>query len=352
MAARQGQEEVLGFWRQHRDTQRFLQKFWPEKWDRIRQCSMEYTFHEDLDRPGFVKRRPRRCHQVPYCIVCARHDGLIRTMKTFDHFSRTTPKGKQMRFVHIVQTAPLTTQWQGWGAEASRDVRGFGRVVWDALKDEYGEGIGAVMSYQDFGERGFAKRHPHQDLTLNGWRLTNDGPVAVPRMDLAGNGRARWDARVAKRASKEWGIAARRGNVDVLGVRVGVPAYFKILRYQMRELVDFRKITYARGARDIHWNDYATKRRTRIAVGDFLLGLKEYELRLGRWSGGVGAKNLHRLYGSMAKRSIGKTEAAIGGQPLPHKGNCPCVECGDWIDVELTPEEERQLRPRRVAWVR
>lgn len=348
MVERQARAEVAKAWRESRGAQRFVQRYYPHKFERIRDCRSTWRWQESVAEPGLVKPIAQGCDQDPWCIVCAQRKTLLRTMKHLDKFHRTTPKGKQPRFFHMVQTAPLTRDGLGWGKQASEDMTTFFKVVWEALQDEFGDGIGAVMSYQDFGEQGFAKRHPHLDLTLNGWKLQDGEPVKLPQMDLAGQGRARWDARVQGKATKYLAIDARRGNFNASGPFVGHTEYFKILRYQVRELVDLRKLDYPRGSEYVWWKDYKNNRRTRMEVSDFQGAMGEYEYRLGRWQHGVGVKNLHRLFGTMSKRTLNQTMAKIGGEPRPHKHRCPCSECEDWIDVELTPEEEAKLRPWRL----
>lgn len=329
-------------WGRHRNLMRFLADYFPTEWEEIQHCSLDYKAMEETADPGWYKLVPlRACHRIPYCITCTRREAQRRIRNAFDQFARCTPHGRRPRFVHVVQTAPIYDDGTGWGVAASQDVKAFGGVVWDALTDLYGAGLGAVMSYQDFGEQAFAKRHPHMDLTLNGYMLQDGQPVLTPRIDLQGNGRAKWDETVVHHA-RRLDATAHRGSAWIGSAVEGVRAYYGQLKYQMREMVDFRKLDYSRDKGRIWWLSYKDGQRTMFTPDQFLDGLIEYQVRLQTWTHST---QLHRAYGIMAKRSIGKTEALVGGAPLPHDDSCPCGECGDWHRVFLEDTYDNEWAP-------
>lgn len=340
---REQQQRAVQEWAKYRPLQRFLQDHFTTQWAKIRHCGTGYyRTYENVMRPGRYKAVQASCHQLPFCILCVRVARYRRLMTAMDQFHRCTPKGEQPRFIHIVQTAPLTDDGEGWGMTASQDLKAFGGVVWRTLVDHFGDGIGAVMSYQDFGEQGFAKRHPHMDLTLNGWRLEDSQAVKTPRIDLTGSGRRRWDESFVKHAQSVE-IGARRGNLDVTGVRIGVQAYWKILQYQMRELVDLRKLDYDRDKQLVYWKSYRDGQRQKMTAGDFVCGLYEYRNRLGVW-GAKPSQNLHRRYGHLSKRTINQTQRKMDGVEQKHRKNCPCIQCSDWDRVFLPEVESGMAR--------
>lgn len=350
-AIRQGQMETSAAWRPFNGLKRYLADCWPNEWERIRGCSMSFLWREDQMRPGYVKRLPVRCNRVPFCITCSRFQTWTRVQTKLEEFYRCTPAGKEPRFYHVVQTAPFsdgTTYPEGgdWGRQASEDVGWFRSVVWAAMRDEFGKGVGGVASYQDFGEGAFTKRHPHLDMTINGWMLQDGEPVQTPRFDFQGQGRKRWDERVVKRARAR-NVVAARGNANVYGPVVGVKPYVRILKYQLRELVDLRKLTYDRDKQLVYWMDYRSNRRTPMTVWQFADGLHEYRERLGAWKSAreEGTVRLHTGMGHMAPGSLKATQKAMGGEVPPHGSNCVCSECGDWLHVELTDEEIEMNRP-------
>lgn len=348
-------------WGRHRSLQRFLRDHAPLEWEAITRCRMSYKTLESTLHPGRYKIAPAyACWRLPYCILCTRASTARRVHAAVDQLHRCTPRGQQPRFIGVVQTAPVYKDGGGWGIPASQHIGDFAAIVWETLQEFYGDGLGAIMSYQDFGEQEFAKRHPHWDLTLNGWRLGADGPEKTPLFDFAGGGRRRWDRQVAVRALR-LAESASRGSVHVLW-REGIPAYRSLLWYKMREMVDLRKLReYDRDAQSLVWVGYASKRRpaprTRFKVLDFLAGLAEYRSRLKQWPEGEDeGMEIHRRYGHLAKRSIRKTQQAMNGEPLPHGVDCPCAECDDWERVFLDVDPDGWMRrladPDAEAYVR
>jgi hypothetical protein len=336
---RRQQAAAIREWGKHRSLQRFLADHYPEEWDSIRTCRTGYyKTYQNQDVETLFKANAVACHKLPFCIMCVRAEAARRTRKVQDKFAVCTPAGKQPRFVHIVQVAPIYADGTGWGTAASKNITAFGKIVFEALKETYGEGIGAVLSYQDFGERGFAKRHPHMDLTLNGWMLQDGKPVPTPRIQLVGSGRRKWDERIVARA-QSLQLGAERGSCDFGVPRKGFRAYAGILKYQLREMVDLTKLRYSRDDQVIWWRDSKRGTETRIACQDFRAGLEDYRQRLGVW-GAKPAQNLHKGYGHMAKGSINKTKQIMGGSPLKHREACPCATCGDWDRVFLDEVEE------------
>lgn len=310
----------------------FLERYVPAVQDVVDRCSTRIKWWRCAQDRRRYKWAPIGCHEVPWCVFCMKREEGRRVRAALDKFNRCTPKDEKPRFVHIVQTAPVYEDGTGVGIAASKDVTAFGGAVWKCLQGMYPDGIGALMSYQDFGERAFAKRHPHMDLTLNGWMLGEDGVAHTPRVELQGRGRTRWDELMVD-AYRELHPSAERGNVKVRAVRQGSKAYYSMLRYQMRELVDVRKMHYKPTTDRIEWWSYHDNQREVMPVLDFLAGMAEYSARLGQWRPKDEAMQLHRTYGHMADRRLRKTQKAMGGQPLSHGADCPCAECGDWDRV-------------------
>jgi len=320
-------------WETRNRYQTFLRHHVPGVAPVVEACYSRLQWYQSVDRSGEFKWNPVGCNQQPWCIFCMKREENRRVMKTFDRFHRCTPALEQPRFIHVVQTASLTEDGKGFGLAASRDIAGFGQVVWAVLREMYGEGIGAVMSYQDFGERGFAKRHPHMDLTLNGWRLGTVGAEHTPRVELRSGGYERWQATYVA-AALRMDPEARQGNFQVRAVREGTEAYYRMLRYQMREMVDLRKLEYDPHKGVVYWHEYQDARRQRFEVAEWKAGLAEYQWRLRRWGSDDEPEiRLHRYYGILSDRQVRRTQKAMGGVSLPHGDRCPCAECGDWERV-------------------
>ncbi|MEK6986181.1 MAG: hypothetical protein AABX89_07355 [Candidatus Thermoplasmatota archaeon] len=335
----------------HKGLTKFVADYCPDKKPAIDACNTRFRVRPHKYLPDKYRVEATSCHQVPFCVLCNKRRQRRRMSEAFNALYRCTPEGKAPRFVHIVQTAPILEDGTGWGMPASRNAGTFAKMVWQTIEDHVGEGAGGWLTYQDFGERSFAKRHPHIDMTLNGWQLVDGQPQPTKRIDLTGHGARRFQELLAQRATR-WDIRAfdflHPRSLHITEPRVGIPDYAKILQYQLRELVDLRKIDYSRDQKTVWWNSYKDNQRTKFTVGDFLLGLTEYEHRLGPWSQDErrGRQILHWRYGHLADRTIGKTEKAMGGTDRPHGTGCPCMECQDWgeplSDEELSgPADDR-----------
>jgi hypothetical protein len=324
---RRRRADVAAYRNRFPTVENLLVDHYPQEWERVRDCRWNYRVWESVERPGHYKVTPYACWDVPYCVVCTRTTNHQRARAALDRFARATPAGKEPAFVHAVLTAPASPNGEGWGWKASQNVPTFALVIRKALEDVYGPGLGGVMSYQDFGERAFAKRHPHMDLSLNGWLIEDASVKPLPRVRLERGGYDRVAAATARRA-KAIHVDAGPSNVDFSARIVGVREYYKVLRYQMREMVDFRKAVYSRTKQAVEWLSYKDARRERFTVQEFKAGYLEYRHRLGLEGGS--RVEFHRSFGHLSKRSLPKVEALVGGAPLPHGRKCPCSECGDW----------------------
>ncbi len=123
------------------------------------------------------------------------------------------------------------------------------------------------------------------------------------------------------------------------------PVGWPPIAYQIREIVDFRKIKYEPDAGTIWWHCYKDNLRERLIVEQFTEGLEEYNDRLQVWK--KGKRNiLHRRYGFMADRKRKTTLQIMGGVPTPHEAHCNCARCESWGRVygyEVQPSRQRTL---------
>lgn len=325
---------VQATWDKFPQARRFLQDHYPEEWEEARECRQHYRIYRSIEDRRAHKVTPYSCWNIPYCIPCTVSRNVQRTFTALDNFARVTPNGRKPAFVHIVMTAPYTESGEGWGVEASQDVPKFAAVIRKSLMEIYGPDIGGLMSYQDFGERAFDKRMPHMDLTLNGY-LVGGEIRDLPRVQLQDGGRARVDA-ITQKYARAFRLDAHPSN-PWFGRRVeGFQAYYRTLRYQMREMVDFRKLDYDRKTQNVWWKSYKDNSRTKMTVPEFMGGLLEYQERLGAHQGvAEGRVELHRYFGYMAKRSLHAIQDRVGGGRLRHRRGCQCGDCMDWERVTV-----------------
>lgn len=326
-------------WAKKPTIKRFLREHAPIQWNAIRTCSLEYRPFEDKMAPGVYKLLPISCHEIPWCIICTQRQDFFRTQAAMDRFSLCTAAKRPLLHAHAVQTAPIYDDGTGWGNDASRDLTSFFRIVWDTCREILGDGLGGTFSYHDLGEQSFAKRHPHIDFSLNGYRIQDgaaDKLTDHPQghiYDTAGPGYARWQATVAQLARDHW-PDAKTGNLKLQPVRDGPGALHKTLSYQLRTIIDFRKAEYHPGKQLVAWSNYKTGAWTYLPVLRVLAGIAEQEARLGSWTK-EGRELLHRSFGHMADRTFHTTAAQVGGTVLPHGIDCTCKDCRDWEEVIL-----------------
>lgn len=349
-AKRTIQRRVSADWRRHRTLARYLEGNLQRQWDGIRRCDLAFLPPKQRDYPkpaALVQSLP--CREVPYCFRCAQRETGRRVQKAFDALHACKPAGKPPLMVHMVQTAPLTGDGWGWGADAAHDVDRFFRVVWGSLVDFFGEGIGGVLTYQDFGSFGPHKTHPHIDLTINGWRVLDGKASQIRSPDLRHGDRERWQ-RIVSDHARVFGDSHERNPGSVFFGRRhdSFQSYYGIMAYQLRELWDFSAITNP-APRVLRWHSYKGGFRD-YGEGAFYGHMLDYQKRLGAW-GKHQASFLHRRFGHLAKGQIERTMRAMGGEERRHSRFCICNQCQDWYPVvnNRPPGDDSRALPSVVA---
>lgn len=332
----------------HPNVMRYLRDHRPDIYDKVRQCRNKARVARHAWKPDTYKVRLYGCHVEPWCFACSRESKFRRANKVLDRFYKCTPKGKEPRFAHIVQTAQFRDDGTGWGHRASKDVKAFRDIIARVVSESYGSGFGAFMSYQDFGERAFAKTHPHMDFALNGWSLTEQGPDLTRQYDLKNGGHNIWLDRTKRHAGARFLLHTDdvETNLNIQGFVVGPRAYYGALLYQVRELVDVRKMTYDKQRQLVYWSSYRENRREKMTISQFHEGLADYTARLGDW-GKFQARKLHVGVGHMADHRLDETQDAMGGETKPHSRSCVCSECQEWEVVWPDAEGEYGFDPWR-----
>ena len=328
----------------HCDVLHYLRDHDPTVYAKVRACRTKARVARDR-MTGRYKVRLYGCHVEPWCIACEHEAKWRRVGKVLERFQACTPAGRQPRFAHIVMTAALREDGAGWGRFAKEDPKAFRELTWKVTKSAYGEGAGAYMTYQDFGERAFSKVHPHLDFTLNGWSLdADDRPVLTPTYSLKAGGSQRWMDAVRREVVARWLLPDDEAvsNLNIQAFITGAKPYARILAYQLRGLVDVRKMTYERGRQLVYWSSYRDNTRARMTVQEFHDGLADYQRRLGPF-GDHQAKTLHVGMGHLADRRLKTTAKQMGSVEPDHRRGCFCYACADW--ELLHPNEEGEYDP-------
>jgi hypothetical protein len=151
---------------------------------------------------------------------------------------------------------------------------------------------------------------------------------------LQRGGRDKWD-RTIQRLAMDFSGESEKGSFYIMRPIATVPEYYRILAYQMREMIDFRdKLRYDRAEQVVYTRDYRKNISYPMPVDYFLDGMVEYQVRLGTWTR-QHMKQLHTGHGHLSKKRMGKSQRLFGGNEIPHDNDCPCGECGDWHTVFL-----------------
>lgn len=327
----------------------FVEDYYPALWEGrgygvpVRDCRMRYTPGESQTRGDKWKLFPHACWKVPWCVPCSVAAGRQRLAAVLDKVSLGTPEGRQRRVVPWTLSALVNNEGVGVGMAASRDLGRFAEAARRFFERLYGAGrneLGGFMSYQDFGEQAFRKRNPHWHVTLNGWLWRDGGMVSVPEVDLRGRGRARvseiWDGAMAEMFPGGQGTNSR-----VERHAYGRGAYYKWVKYQVRELVDLRKVEYDRDKALVRWLPYHDRHGPVLfGAAAFRDGLEEYRARVRPDR----AHRVHRTLGYMRGRGVQRLAKAIGGRPETHDPmTCACNRCDEWL-------RRSDLRPAAMGY--
>jgi hypothetical protein len=334
----------------HPDVLRYLQDHNPDAYRKVAKCRSKARVAVENGGDRY-KVRLYGCHVEPWCIACEHEAKWRRVAQVLDRFQLCTPAGQQPRFAHIVVTAPIFPDGRGWGRFAKSDLKTMRDVIWSVTKWVYGAGIGAFTTYQDFGERAFTKTHPHLDFTLNGWMLQDGQPVQTPTYQLKSGGYDAWARQLRSEVLRRWLLPDEEAvsTMHVQSYVSGVKGYVRALAYQLRGLVDARKMTYDRTRQVVYWSSYRDNTRVKMTVQEFHAGLDDYERRLGAF-GKRQSKRLHVAVGHMADRALDATSEAMGAEERRHPRSCVCAKCGDWEVVWPDEEGDYAFDPWAKPW--
>ena len=325
----------------HPDVLRYLRDTRRATLLKVQACGTRARVVAHEVKPDLYKVRLYGCKVEPWCSRCCNEAKHRRARDAMARFQKCKPADQDMRLAHVVQTAHFSAESGGWGDYASKDVDSFRRIVARVVQESFGSGYGAYFSYQDFGERAFGKRHPHLDFTVNGWSLAPEGGAVLTRTyDTTHGGYDQWVQRTRQHAAAAFLLhdSYIGTNLKIQRWRTGYAAYYNAMLYQVRELVDVRKMTYDRSRGVVYWSSYRDNTREKMTVNQFEEGLADYQFRLGPW-GHYQGRRLHVGMGHLADGRLPKTMKAMGGEEPAHRRNCQCADCQEW-SPPLQPDDD------------
>jgi hypothetical protein len=233
------------YWRHaHTNLMRFLETQAPGVWDAVQHCREgrpEITPIEDDDRCSV---RLVGCKQYPWCPSCNFEAMCKRASKPHKMFRQATPPGKEPR-LWIIELGPGAFEGREWTRWAMENFREYVAAQYLTLEWAFCENVGAVGTFQPYGEQLWAQDHPHVHWVVNGWMPTDAKPKRVKQYDLRDGGREELLAHFAAELSKLSGVPVPTKTLWV-DVREPANGARRALRYNMRELIDPTKWRYVR----------------------------------------------------------------------------------------------------------
>lgn len=327
-------------WSEHESVKTLLRRHFPADWERVKACRMDkwydYKTRPHEDQPNLVMLRPQ-CRDLPFCPACndvatyRRASGLVKRL------AAGTPAKKRVRaWILTVGISPLNEDWRLPRLVAS-DIARFKRAVYRACERAFGKGIGALVTYQHYGQDVLVRERPHAHALVNGWRLdANDLPKRTPDFELKHGGREKLDGFVVRelnRAFPEAGNASAEAwisgkDVDLQTLETE-GAVAKCAKYVAREIIDFRDFQYDARKRLVYVNPYREQGPAVIDPETLQRNLSAYNARFQPWSGEGGRRVFDSAYGQLSDRRAGDTAAAMGSM-REHRDGCWCRECSEW----------------------
>jgi hypothetical protein len=336
-------------WAQHESVKTLLRRHFPAEWERVRRCRMnplyDYKTRQHADEPNLVILRPQ-CGDHPFCPACNDVATWRRASGMMKRIRGCTPRRKRAcAWIFTVGVSPLREDWRLPRLVAANVPR-FKRAIYAAAEEAFGKGVGALVTYQHFGQDVLVRERPHVHVLVNGWRLDADEcPMRTPRYDLSDGGRSRLNQVVTRNlnaAFPEAGEAPAEawlsvGDVDLQQLD-GAAQVAKCAKYVAREIVDFRDFQYAPLQHVIFVNPYRQQGPALIDVQTFQGNLSLYNARYQPWASAPGRRIFDSAYGELSDRRAGDTSRAMGGT-RPHRDGCWCHECSQWGRLLSEPME-------------
>jgi hypothetical protein len=330
-------------WAEHESVKTLLRRHYSAEWERVKACRMDqyydYKVRTSEDQANLVMLRPQ-CRDLPFCPACndvathRRASGMIRRLRA------CTPKGKMPR-AYLVTIGVSPKDGDRRLIElVSSDVRRFKRAVYRAIERLYGKGIGALVTYQHYGQDILVRSHPHVHALVNGWRLgEQDEPIRTPMWSFADGGKQelmRIACEELDRAFPEAGHpphdAWMNGYETDIQPRASSRAVAQSAKYMAREIIDFRDFEYDPRKRIVYVTPYKQQGPGVLTVPELQRNLSDYNARYQPWAAESGRRVFDGAYGELSDRSAGDTAAAMGSI-AEHREGCWCRDCSDWSRV-------------------
>lgn len=346
-------DEHVAAWRPHRPLIRFLQDHYSLVWsarewtDRdgrlhgegVRWCRTEPNDGQRREEDGLEVVEMKGCGRTPFCPACNDHAARRRGKKILDKLIAATPANEDVT-VQLVTLGVTERPGDETGiVEAvSGDWRTFRDAAYRVIEWMYGEGVGAFLTYQEYGQRVLVKKRTHVHALVHHWREENGRARKIEKFELDGGGKARLDARWYDELQRDFPNITRPKGSTWVGAHDVDLRYLdhpgkiaKSTKYVAREIIDMRELRYDRTAQTITVYPYKAEDSlapVTASVAEVQRNLMDYAARVGRW-GYRGRPIVHAAYGNVSDGLVRETISRIG-RGKEHPEDCWCRECSRW----------------------
>ena len=313
-------------WMPYRETMKLLRREFPEQWGSVSECRTRWQSARIDGRTRGYEVRVASCEAKPYCPACNHKAMIKRIMDAREAIRKATPANEKPSIFGVTIAPRDLPEWR---QVVRADHRAYMRACYRFLERMYGKNIGAIATYQEWGEAHFVRSHPHVHVTVDNWNIEDGKPKKVAYFDVAKAGgidvvKKMLVEEMERAYGTSPGFQLEHFNVKLEHVAVGEEEFWKWLKYQLRELLDPLKWTPTEGGLEV--SNYRDP-HARVAVPRAVLhdGLRDYASRFGRWNV-RGKRTLDARYGILSDRNINDTADTMGYRGK-HREACRCREC-------------------------
>lgn len=347
-------EYHLRAWEEATNQRRYLRDHHPDAWERMKICRTVITARDTQYGP---RVEAEGCEEPTWCPACADVATMKRVAKAIGRIWTTTPVGKAPRLQRWVISANLEEEGASWGVKALKRRRAFRDAFWRFIERWHGPGCGGIVSYHDFGERGVAKFSPHIDATISARRIVDGQVIEMPVtntrngsiVDISGGRKQKAMKMMLEEIEADFGPAEGRIDIYTRPVeeqnRIALSTTWFVLKYQLRQLFDVRKVIYIRRGADASQST-VTWDSGKEQFLNATLPIQEFEARAqDHLKRTKGPDRCTWHMGHMSDDEIADAATACGRVHKEHGKKCRCRKCNPGqveqsMEVRLTDEEE------------
>lgn len=318
-------------WKNHWNLKRLLADEWPEPFAAMQTCrDIRQGMWETKQRleDGETMVTLIGCRQTPYCPACNDQEARRRAGAKLRQIVAATPEGEEVHAYGFTVAVSSPTDDHLPAIAARTDPTRFREAVYRIIERMYGEGTGAILTYQHYGEAILTRPRPHVHAIIHEWRPGRNGAEKIEMYDIRG-AREKLEEIAHEEMQAAFPEVRTQEPRDWFGPYDLDLKFFqhrgsvaKATKYVMRELIDLRKMRLRKDGsiRIRHYRDpdldvRTTPRAVRTELENYQRQMRDIRL--------------HAAYGCMSNRKVKSTIEQIG-RHADHAEGCWCHECSTW----------------------